>query len=285
MHRYLIVLIISICFFTNVNGEVSISIHAVPGSHVLDEWKTPGRYSVVNAFDGDIKTCYAEGRGWSHKGDFEINFDKYITMDEIRFAAGYFKSKELFKLNNRLKEINIAVTDKIKKESKIITLTFNDKMEFQSKKIKKIKVKSIFFSIEKVYSGLKYNDTCISEIQFFNNGKEIIINNKKKLKQQYISHLESKLINLFQDKKYEFNLCNDGKVFFSSNGNIKHNLYGPCNKALPKKWKVKDARLFFFYNGKWQLVKYTTGITFESFQVYKIGNTDFDYNIEYMPLN
>ena len=83
-------------FGTLSYGLDSVSITADPGSNVLNEWKSPGRYSPINAFDGDLKTCYAEGWREMNTGVFEIKFDRCITIDELRFAAGYFKSKSLF---------------------------------------------------------------------------------------------------------------------------------------------------------------------------------------------
>ena len=157
-------------------------------------------------------------------------------------------------------------------------------MEIQSKDIKSVTIDSILFGIDDVYKGSQYDDTCISEIQLVNKGEIIQIKNRDNMQQQYITHLQSKLKKLFQDMKYEFNLCNDGSVFFSSDATIKHKLYGPCDKALPERWKVKGARLFFYYKGKWQLVKYYTDISFESFFIDKIGNTNFNYSVEYSPV-
>src|SRR6056297_3359192 len=238
-----ILLISSVFIYGKSNSLIRIGLRTSP----LEEWKSPSKYSPINDFDDNLNTCYAEGMHNSHRGRFEIYFDKYIDIDEIKFAPGYFKNKTLFKKNNRVKRISLYFKNKDADKVEIIHYNFNDNMEIQSKKLKSIKIDKILFSIDDVYKGSKYNDTCISEIKFYNKGEEIHISNRERLHKQYVENLENNLKELFQDKKYEFNLCNDGSVFFSSDGTIKHKLYGPCEAALPERWKITDARLFFYY--------------------------------------
>src|SRR5690554_1061869 len=94
------------------------------------------QYSIINIFDNDIKTCWAEGVSSDGSGSMEedkINVhcdtwsilpkdsaaemficyfpfppsDRKIT--KIRLFNGYGKSEELWKANNRLKRIGIEI--------------------------------------------------------------------------------------------------------------------------------------------------------------------------------
>lgn len=277
--------IISIIISMHLYGYISIKLNVGAKTPILDEWKYPGKYSPINAFDDDIKTCYAEGWDALYKGSFDIVFNRTISIDEIQFEPGFFKDEITFQRNNRVKILSIHIIDKTNNKPKTINFNFTDEMKMQSKKIDSVTIDGMMFSIQDVYKGSKYNDTCISEIQFYNKGEKITIDDIKYLKKQYILQLEKRLKHMFHGKKYQVNIENVGNVYFESNGIIKYQTTGNINIPLPKRWDIRNSRLFFYYKGKWQLVKYYTDIMKTSaLFVDKIGSHNFDYTIEFVSL-
>ncbi len=159
---------------------------------------TLGEYGAHNLFDRDENTCWAEGKSNEGIGEtiyWKINENvKYFFM-----INGFAKSDSLFKKNNRIKKIKISVYigankpghateiytiyDSIK-YPKYKSIVLKDTMNpqkinfpFHWENLKKFreKVKNLMdknlkleyflgFEIKNVYKGLKYNDTCLSDI-------------------------------------------------------------------------------------------------------------------------
>ncbi|MBD5159598.1 MAG: hypothetical protein HDT23_05075 [Ruminococcus sp.] len=120
-------------------------------------------YSASNAFDGSYATCWAEGS--SGDGTNESIFmtaDGKQRVSEIIITNGLYTNAELFYKNNRVKDCLIEFSDGT---SQNVTL-LGDYSE-QSNRIvfnPPVDTKYIKITILSVYSGNKYNDTCISEI-------------------------------------------------------------------------------------------------------------------------
>ena len=143
----------------NYSGIRHVSIEA---SQPLIDSKRPFMYTINNAFDGNAGTAYVENTeddlfdiyiGWENS-DFTKN-----AVDALKITNGYAKNKELYYANNRIKCIvyyswddddykEIEIDDR--KDSLTITLA-----RFSGT-----------FSIVDKYKGGKYNDTCVSEIDF-----------------------------------------------------------------------------------------------------------------------
>ena len=186
------------------------------------------QYSIINIFDNDIKTCWAEGVSSDGSGSMEedkINVlcdtwsilpkdsaaemficyfpfppsDRKIT--KIRLFNGYGKSEELWKANNRLKRIGIEI---LGLEGEIVNNKFPKRylyrfiVDFPDTKWVEINLKdyikngtdinyveNIKFYILDTYKGTKYNDTCISEIEFYNQDKKYSIGNVEEIRARY----------------------------------------------------------------------------------------------------
>lgn len=150
-----------------------------------------GKYGAQNLFDRDKNTCWAEGV----KGP---GVKEYIYLDTpsnalgISIINGYAKSERMFKKNNRVKNIQITlyklthpkkgkITElytpmKAKKISPPYKRQLKDSDSPQQiyfpkqwkNLIKNNKTTAIQIKILSVYKGRKGNDTCLSEISFFN---------------------------------------------------------------------------------------------------------------------
>lgn len=120
-------------------------------------------YSISNVIDGDYSTCWAEGASGSGVNEsITISSDGKQHVSQITITNGYYKDEELFYKNNRIKECkfefsdntsqNITLLGEYSEQSNLIT--FNPPVDTEYIKI----------TILSVYSGNKYDDTCISEI-------------------------------------------------------------------------------------------------------------------------
>lgn len=138
-------------------------------------------YPTTNLCDMNIETTWV-GR----VGDWiECTFD---SNDIIGFCIvnGYQKNAQTYEQNNRVKTLRID--PQIKGiEEEVVTLRDNAYKPLYFENIKENSfwyefdlttaqspIKTIRFTIDEVYPGTKYNDTCISEILFFKDKRPLI---------------------------------------------------------------------------------------------------------------
>ena len=147
---------------------------------VFDEWKNPGLYAPANMFDNDINTCFVEGHvepgsstreGRTNSIHIRVEFKNPVYIDEIRIMNGFGKNDTYFKNNNRVKKLLVNIPPN--RGAEMTLLTLEDKREFQSFKFDKSYLVSILDirndgKDESIYKGDKYDDTCITEIEFYN---------------------------------------------------------------------------------------------------------------------
>lgn len=123
-------------------------------------------YGVINLIDGQKENAWAEGDTSIGIGQ-EINFklEKQIKISDLRIWNGYHRSIEHFKSNASAKKV--LIKDNRSGYSEIHELT--NKMEAQNLNLKKLfYTDNITIKILDTYSGIKYKDLVISEIQFLN---------------------------------------------------------------------------------------------------------------------
>lgn len=158
-------------------------------------------YKVQNLFDGKKETCWCpEGDGI---GEFIIIKIPY-GVKGIRVINGLAANDNLFKNNNRVKEIYVGVISELyypqkgmeeydvcgKRKYELVNFTYYyyriilqdvqnkqeilfDVKDHKGKSInvwnleglKRSKVLYLVIGIDSIYKGNKYNDTCISEIE------------------------------------------------------------------------------------------------------------------------
>lgn len=150
---------------TVINND-SIEINA---SDYLFDSKCPLKYSIQNAFDGNPATSYVENteddlmklviRGISIRKDIQVKF---------AIINGYASNAILYNLNNRIKLCGLKNS-----ENAPFLINLNDNnMEFQIKTINR-NSEAYFgmfeFITTDIFPGSKYNDSCIGELNFFDN--------------------------------------------------------------------------------------------------------------------
>ena len=142
------------------------------------------RYSVKNLFDNNPNTCWATkysdeekyfyDKSGNIKIPLKITFSKPVYLKQIIFNNGLQKSKNLFYANQRAKEIImeiIFVGGPGYEDTK--TFQLKDSLKEQPVDISKLKpwatlfpVEEIWLKINEIYPSNKYNDLCLSDINF-----------------------------------------------------------------------------------------------------------------------
>jgi hypothetical protein len=244
--------------------EQIISINDVYGDQkTLEEWNNPGKYSPVNMFDDDSTTCFAEGNRDQRTAIFiDLKFD--IECDEVQILSGLSKDKNTFLSNNRPKEIVLWLSpDRESYNAKnCIEKEFilEDKIIYQKMILGK-SCKFGFFIIQvlDVYPGTKYNDTCITELKFFNKDKEIPIKDVEKLKKDYVKWVGERLMNIFKGGNYRVYSSGElAKARINKEGILSYYDYAIGKiPPLPTRVFVNNSKLYMTLNGKTGIVDYT----------------------------
>lgn len=117
----------------------------IQASSFLFDSKSPLKYSIQNAFDGNPATSYVEN---TEDDLFDIKI--YIRQYHPKFAVinGYSSSQELYKKNNRIKLFNYNY-ELLDNE---LGYQFIDGQG------------NAYFRVKDIYKGERYNDTCIAEL-------------------------------------------------------------------------------------------------------------------------
>ncbi|MBN8567978.1 MAG: hypothetical protein J0M25_14750 [Flavobacteriales bacterium] len=123
-------------------------------------------YDAENVIDGSLKTAWIEGKSYYGEGETLELLVSDTSIDEIIIYGGYLKSKDLWRLNSRPKELLLSINDK-----EIGILCFKDICGKQSFSFPKYLINSnetvlVQLKVLSVYKGDKYSDTAITEIDF-----------------------------------------------------------------------------------------------------------------------
>lgn len=118
-------------------------------------------YTPDNVIDGTRKTAWIEGVDGPGLGEWlRFDFDREINLHRILILPGYFKSPEIWKMNNRLSAATFSFSDGSSQ-----VFNFPDRMERQSLDVGSVKTRWVRLTIGNVYLGTD-PDTGISEIAF-----------------------------------------------------------------------------------------------------------------------
>lgn len=122
-------------------------------------------YYASKAADDNAATAWTEGAEGSGEGEtltFYSNSKQKVS--KIKILNGYCKNEELYFKNNRIQHIRISFSD-----GSSITKKLDDNF-FQYNIIEldePVICTTVTFSIIDVYRGTTYDDTCISEVEFY----------------------------------------------------------------------------------------------------------------------
>lgn len=152
------------CFSTvTAQGTVKSAADVAASSQLIERNRPSDAYKAENLTDGNIATAWAEGADGAGIGEWtRFGFDTPRKIKAIKILAGYAKTDPVYWNNNRVKKVKVIFSDG---EPQIAEL--KDVNEFQRILIDRDRpTKFVKLEILEVFKGRKFDDTCISEIDF-----------------------------------------------------------------------------------------------------------------------
>ena len=131
--------------------------------------KTNTDFTADFTVDGDIATCWQDGRSDEGVGDsLTYNFTKQ-TIYKIGIVNGNRTKTDSYSNNSRLATATLTFYDS-DNEVYRTTMTFEDNADIEETTItlnNGVKCSSITITIDEVYKGARYSDTGISEVKIY----------------------------------------------------------------------------------------------------------------------
>lgn len=151
---------------TTTNNISSISMDHIKSLNATSELSEYEMTHIArNVIDGNKATAWVEGADGQGIGEkLVFRFDNTYAVEGIKIRSGYQKSGDSYFYNSRPKEITIGFSDGTIRN---YTLRDQNDLEQTISLGEKVETESISITIESVYEGDKYEDTCISEISFY----------------------------------------------------------------------------------------------------------------------
>jgi hypothetical protein len=143
-------------------------ISTISASSILTEKADKNQYQPVKMFDGKPDTGWAEKANGPGIGEWvEVKFLKPVTADKLVVQPGWF-NKLYWITNNRLKTLMVEL------DGFTMDMSFKDQMIPQEVVLPGPKVFTrARFIIKEVYKTAKDDDSCMTEIEFWNSNKKI----------------------------------------------------------------------------------------------------------------
>jgi hypothetical protein len=169
-------------FETSGKGSFVYRVHFPVASSELEDSRIAHRYASYRATDGDLGTSWVEGVDGPGIGE-RIAFLVPFSARRMGVVPGY-ADERYFEANNRLKDATVAFyiysgseqrAGNYLKPIKTVEVSFRDEMTAQEIDLPDA-VRAVerqdweyviaVLTIESVYPGSRWNDTCIAEISF-----------------------------------------------------------------------------------------------------------------------
>ena len=140
------------------------SINIDASDYLWDE-KAPLKYALCNAFDGNPETSYVEN---TEDDLFHIYIGFPGLSKKIALINGFCKNSDLYKKNNRIKEIASEFTNDSEVSTELTDMNERFKIEDNNLEFQVLDyVSNGHMFISQIYPGTNYNDTCLAEINFY----------------------------------------------------------------------------------------------------------------------
>jgi hypothetical protein len=152
-----------------------VPIYADPRTHhsasstLVEDYSDIFRYHPIKIDDGDSSTCWVEGADGDGEGEWvEFQWDYPKDIIAMKILPGFAQDETFWSENGRPKRITVECfnNDNCILE---IPLEIEDMMKVQAFYLNPEAVcdcSKVRITIDEVYPGDKYEDTCISEVEF-----------------------------------------------------------------------------------------------------------------------
>lgn len=186
-----------------------IQIEWISASSELVEAQYQGAYIYppVNMLDGDFSTTWSEAsEGDSGIGEeITIQFREPVSFDEIQIVNGFAHGNDYYNKNNRL--ARFTLTQVADQHFQVKSYTLQDGVEtWQSIAFELDQTaQTVIISIDEVYRGYRYDDTCINDIRFLYQGRVIPYGNVDEIRiiqeehsRKLLEHSSADFLELFE---------------------------------------------------------------------------------------
>jgi len=130
-------------------------------SELIDETSYGFSYGAESAIDQDLSTAWCrEANDLTQR--WGIDFGETVLAGTVGIQTGFARSEDIFAQNNRVKTAELHFDGEL-----VETLEFEDTYDMQFVDLPDWPVKEISLYITDVYPGSKYDDTCLSEVDFW----------------------------------------------------------------------------------------------------------------------
>jgi hypothetical protein len=135
-----------------------------------------GAYEAQNAADGKPESAWCKGTEGDGIGEWlQFQFDKPARVTVLSFTPFYGKSAAVLANNNRIKRLKVEMDGGISGIAEFTDAKWCSDCQLpypaplvnfhQDGGRKFVTTRSIKFTVLEVYSGKKYHDTCVSDIE------------------------------------------------------------------------------------------------------------------------
>lgn len=122
-------------------------------------------YHASNAMDLDYSTAWCRSASDSEPWlGFQLSGEFDFDDQTVGIVPGFARDEAIYFQNNRIKTLGIFDADRTNVLSRV---EFEDEYEMQFFEMPEEDLSGFSFVVEEVYPGSKYDDTCISEIDFW----------------------------------------------------------------------------------------------------------------------
>jgi hypothetical protein len=149
----------------NLEQAVSVGIADATQSSYLNTGS--GVYTVMSAIDGNTDTSWQEGVDGDGIGEYILlAFDQSCSVEYISLKLGNWRDAEHFAANNRPQRLTFELG------GETYTYDFPDEQrEFILHFKNPVLAENLRITVDGVYNGDKWNDTCISEVAVYAAGE------------------------------------------------------------------------------------------------------------------
>ncbi len=143
-------------------------VSVVASSELPYDSKNHLNYQAENILDMTPQTAWCAPEPKSTT-TLTLSFDEKVDVGNVGIFPGYAREEKLFFENSRPKTVEVWYNEL---PEAVDELHFEDKYGVQFFDLNEVDIQKLTFKITEVYSGSKYQDLCISEVDFWRDWTE-----------------------------------------------------------------------------------------------------------------